>query len=616
MATLIPRSRVLTLFLISVLFLPEQIIAQSFFPNVILILTDDMGWTGSSVRMDSNFIASASDYYHTPNIDSLATYGMRFSRAYVLAPEGAPSRAALQSGIHPAMSGFTSLPDTVRPDELLIEPPTDTSLSGAAVTIAEWFKSVGNANYQTAHFGNWLVGNGGPENNGFDVGDGDTDNSDGDTGSSTSEDPKNIFSITDRAINFMNNAASADQPFFIQISHYAVHTEIEATASSRSIYADTTLRPKGENHRNEGYGAMTEDLDASIGLLLAMIDTLDLRDSTYVILLSDNGAVDTLSNNTPLREGKHKLWEGGIRVPMIIRGPGIPANSQSDVPVLSYDLYPTLVELVSGSLMDAPTVLNGVSLLPLFSEPNTPLARENPIYFYYPHYTGIDSSMDRTVPKMGLIRDNFKFLITMETGDLDLYDLDIDPGETTDMSPQNAPLTAEMYIELRDYVKTIDIVFPTLNPENDSINGEEPDLDEDGIDDSWEFEELLTASYDSLSDPDGDLLNNRAEFFMGTDPLKKDTITTSLDPEFGSLVLAASPNPMEMQLSVGVHGIPPGRMLSITLINLLGQTVIPPEPIRSHLLQWQVGHLPSGVYLLLLQAENGQTVTTTKLVKH
>jgi len=253
------------------------------------------------------------------------------------------------------------------------------------LTYAEWLKSTG-LNYRTAHLGKWHLGNAqasNPTNNGFDVNDGTTNNSTGNQGGTIQTDPKKIFDLTTRSIDFIQTAVADGAPFLLQLSHYAVHNNIEARQETVDLYNDPNVRPPGVIHTGVEYAAMTEDTDDGIGQLLGAISNLGIDNNTYVMLLSDNDGQINLTDNTPLSFGKTFISEGGLRVPFIIKGPNIASGSYNAEPIVEYDLFPTIAAL-TGSNTPLPANLDGQSIAPLLN--GNAFNRSEPIYFHSPHY--------------------------------------------------------------------------------------------------------------------------------------------------------------------------------------------------------------------------------------
>ena len=341
-------------------------------PNFVFILSDDQGWPGTSASMDPGG-AAKSDYFRTPSLERLAGGGMRFSQGYAPAALCCPTRRSLQFGQTPARQGEVSF---------AARHPVDNN----RLSIPRMLKSV-NPRYAAAHFGKWdlrsdLV----PEHLGYDESDGNTGNKTGNEGSlfdkkqkwelhKELEDPKRIFSLTDRANDFMARQVGAERPFYLQISHYATHVDMQTRAETLRKWEE---RDKGKVHRIPAFAGMTEDLDTGIGKVLDKLEELGIADSTYVFYMADNGAVpwippdrvkhladpttlEDVSRNHPLRSGKWTLFEGGIRVPFMVRGPGIAPGSFCDVPVAGWDILPTVAQL-AGYDSTLPEDLDGGSM--------------------------------------------------------------------------------------------------------------------------------------------------------------------------------------------------------------------------------------------------------------
>ena len=504
------------LLFIGVLFFIYLIPTSAQSPNFVIIVLDDQGWTGSSVQMDVGIPGSKSDFYHTPKTELLAQSGMIFSQGYAPAPKCAPSRASILTGRTTARNNFTNTDNNIATGKILIETTTNISLNETDTTYAEWLKYTG-LNYRTAHFGKWHLGNSkaaSPSNNGFDFNDGSTNNSDGNQGATIQTDPKKIFDLTNRSISFIQHAVTDNVPFLLQLSHYAVHSDIEARQATVNLYNDPLERPSGMLHTNKNYAAMTEDTDDGIGKLLAEITNLGLDNNTYVIFVSDNGGQSgNLTDNTPLYFGKTFLYEGGIRVPFIIKGPNIISNSYNTEAVVEYDLFPTIAEL-TGSTMPLPSNIDGQSLVPLLT--GNAFNRTEPIYFHSPHY---DMNPNKT-PRSALVDGKYKLLIDYEKGNTYLYDLYNDIGESNDLSDSLPQITLELCIKLRDHLKKVNAAMPSLDPTNVLFSGTNPDVDADGLNDAWEFRELLSYTYGPNDDPDNDGDDNLTEFKNGTDPYK------------------------------------------------------------------------------------------------
>ena len=423
-------------------------------PNVILILTDDQGWTDTSVPMMRSRRDSRSDFYQTPALERMAREGMVFSNAYAPAPTCTPSRASIQFGKTPAR-----LRQTVVHDVLAQSRGIDCH---DEVSIARMVKSA-DARYRTAHFGKWGFPPRTPQHAGYDVTDGHTNNADGDWASKKDgrplppDDPKRIFSLTKRAAAFMARCVAARRPFFMQVSHYALHVQHYALAETVAKYRalprggkctakDYADPPPARNAWTLLYAAMIEDLDRSVGMLLDKIDELGIAGDTYVFFTADNGG--GFRGNAPLKSGKASLWEGGIRVPTFVRGPGVRPGSQCDVPVAGWDFLPTISDVI-GSARPLPDGIDGGSLRGLFEKGNDgKITRPaEGLVFHFPWYGH--------VPMSAIRLGDFKLVKNLNTGETRLFDLAKDLGETADLSKSMPAKADELHGKLSAYLKAV-----------------------------------------------------------------------------------------------------------------------------------------------------------------
>lgn len=446
-------------------------------PNIVFILVDDMPWFGTPVRMSAELPESAMAFRQMPNVEKLAAQGITFRNAYAAAAMCGPSRCSIQTGMMTARhlysgnGGFgektngaveylTRGQDASRP---LLQPEPQGNIRFPS--IGDLFKSAG---YATAHFGKWHLYGGGPAKHGYDESDGDTDNktsqhTDAATGqpSDTSDDPKLMFSITRRSIDFIQRQAKAGRPFFLQVSHYATHARYQATKKTLAKYEKSPAFAKIENQRERQNAilgaAMAEDLDTSIGQLLKTLDDLKVAENTYVVFTTDNGFRTWNETYDPLRGAKWWLWENGIRVPLIVRGPSIAAGSRNNVNVVGYDLLPTFADLAGASAKLGPN-LDGVSFKRLlFGGAPTDKEINRPLYFHYPHYR-------ISPPASALIVGDTKLIHWYEWPDRRfVYDLRGDLGEKNNVATANPPRTAQLQQQLMDGLKAAGAYFPKLN---------------------------------------------------------------------------------------------------------------------------------------------------------
>ena len=401
-------------------------------PNFIILYADDQGWPGLSVQMDPARSDSKSDYYRTPNLERMAARGVTFSRAYTGGPTCSPSRATLQTGLTTIRHGMTHIAE-YKPrdgDTLLKALPNKNADVSGFTTLPETLKQIDKA-YRTAHFGKWHLLSGGPGENGYDEHDGSTINTEGDVGG---DDPKLTFSISRSGVEFMKRAAVADAPFLLQLSYYAVHLEMFALEETHEKYKEL---PAGERHGNPLYAAMTEDLDSGVGMVLDAVEQLGLGDNTYVMYTVDNGAyvnVDQIrvkgeiSSCLPLNKGKFSLYEGGVRVPMIVNGPDVPAAQYATAPVSQADIHPTLAELAGGV---APEGIDGVSMAGPLEKTERPGTRAGA--------TTLCSSTTRTTTgkrrrHSAVIVGDYKLIHWWEDGTLELFNLADDLEEEKNLA--------------------------------------------------------------------------------------------------------------------------------------------------------------------------------------
>jgi arylsulfatase A-like enzyme len=435
-------------------------------PNFVVILVDDLGW--------SDLGCQGSRYYETPHIDRLAAEGMRFTDGYAAACVCSPTRAALLTGKYPARLGLTQwLPGRRKPDARLVEAPFLQHLPLEEVTIAEILRDAG---YATASIGKWHLGGEGylPENQGFDLNVAGNDM--GNPGSHffpyegtwtnqregkvvrwrTLPDGKPGEYLTDRltaeAERFLERRR--DGPFFLYLPHYAVHTPIEAL---KDKIARFRRKPAVGGHKSPEYAAMISSVDDGVGRILRKLEELRLADDTVVILTSDNGGYGRITSNAPLRGNKGNHFEGGIRVPLIVKWPGVTkAGSVCACPATSTDVLPTLVEM-AGLPPRAAGSIDGLSLVPLLKGADR-LPRDA-LFWHYPHY--VDNHPDPARP-CGVIRSgDWKLIESFEDGRLELFHLAEDIGERKDLSARLPEKARELQQRLADWRKSVGARMPT-----------------------------------------------------------------------------------------------------------------------------------------------------------
>jgi arylsulfatase A len=413
-------------------------------PNIVFLLIDDLGWRDLG--------CFGSTFYRTPNIDRLAADGMLFADAYASAPLCSPTRASLLTGKYPARLHLTYiLGGKKQPDTKLRVPEWTEHLALEEVTFAEAFKAAG---YVTAQFGKWHLGDSPftPDKQGFDFV----------IPASPSRDrhDKNVMQLTDAAIEFIRSHAKVS--FLAYLCHHTVHVPYEADESLTEEYQKKAPL-KGQN--NPTMAAMIETLDQSVGRLLKELDELGIAHNTIVIFTSDNGGlrsvrkreeVVTATDNAPARDGKATLYEGGTRVPLIIKWPGITRpDSTSSVPVISNDLYPTLLEMADLPLQPKQHQ-DGLSLVPLLKGNAT--LRRQALYWHFPHYHS-------GVKPAGSVRaGHWKLIEFFEGNRVELYNLKDDIGERHNLAMKHPEKVAELHNMLHEWRASVGAQLPITNP--------------------------------------------------------------------------------------------------------------------------------------------------------
>ena len=443
-------------------------------PNFVFFLIDDMGW--------KDLGCYGSNFYETPNIDKLASQGMRFTDAYAACPVCSPTRASIVAGKYPARLGITQwIGGGNQPT------PYQHYLPLEDVTIAEALKDVG---YATAFVGKWHLGSKDyyPQHQGFDI----------NIGGDSSGAPPTYFwpykkrnraldelppggeegeyltdRLTDESLTFLD--ANKDKPFLLYLSHYAVHTPIESKAELTKKYSAGVERmPEHKGPRfvpvygryktrmvqdNPAYAGMVESVDDSVGRVMDKLDEMGVADNTIVIFMSDNGGLSTVPQegstcNLPLRAGKGWLYEGGIREPMIIKWTGVVrAGSTCSEPVTSTDFYPTMLEM-AGLPLKPEQHVDGVSLLPLLKQKGK-LGRQA-IYWHYPHYHGSGSK-----PSGAVRAGHYKLIEWYEDNSVELYNLKDDIDEKNDLAAKMPEKAAELRRLLHRWLKQTKADVPT-----------------------------------------------------------------------------------------------------------------------------------------------------------
>ena len=423
-------------------------------PNVVVVLLDDMGWR------DVGFMGN--DFVETPNIDRLAGSGLVFTQAYASAPNCAPTRACLLSGQYTPRHGIYTVVDPRQPPgspwHKLMGAASESELDTDIVTLPESLRTRG---YATGFFGMWNLGRGRsgpvtPGGQGFDrVVFPDTIDFGKDA---YFDDDGNVFSdrLTDEVLEFIDD--SRERPFFVYLADHAVHAPFDPEPHLLEKY-ERKARDRDDRRDDPAHAATVEAVDRNVGRIVGHLEKLGLSDDTVVVFTSDNGG--TQRYTPPLRGGKGELYEGGIRVPLVIAWPGVvAAGGKSDMPVASIDLYPTLLEL-SGADAPAGQTLDGVSLVPLLRGGEEP--RRERLFWHFPCYVG-------KAPPASVVREgNYKLVEFFEDGGhVELYDLGADPHEEHDLAAEMPEKAATLARTLRDWQRETGALLP---------DGENPDYD-------------------------------------------------------------------------------------------------------------------------------------------
>lgn len=422
-------------------------------PNIVFILADDLGW--------SQLGCYGSSYYSTPNIDRLASEGMLFNNAYAACAVCSPTRASIMTGKYPAKLHLTDfIKGNSGTDYPLVQPEWQKFLPLEEVTMAEVFKEAG---YRTAIFGKWHLSQEkkppeslpyNPDKQGFDEYFVTYKPA---PGADPGKDAHNVDSITRAAVDFIRR--NRKNPFFLFVSHNTIHDPIMEKEAIINEYRSKYGAGKREN--NPVIGAMIERLDRSVGSIVKELDIHDIKSNTIVIFFSDNGGKESYALQTPLRSGKGWLYEGGIRVPLIMRWPGnIDAGVKSSAMVGSIDLLPTLADL--SSIRNVPEKMDGKSFTSVLLDGRKKF--RSTLYWHYPHYHR-GSGM---VPAAAVIHENFKMIewyeqsLTRQDSAFELYDLDRDISESLNLADSLPEKVEELRYLLQYWRFEVGAQLPTV----------------------------------------------------------------------------------------------------------------------------------------------------------
>ncbi len=427
-------------------------------PNFLFFLADDLGWSD----ITSFGAAFGNTFHETPNIDRLAATGMRFTSAYAASAVCSPTRASIQTGKYPVRLGITDwIPGERHRKKPLATRFTKTELPLEEETIAEALKEHG---YRTAFLGKWHLGGEAfhPQHQGYDI---------NVAGNRKGHPHDGYFSpynlahlengpdgeyltdrLTDEALKILDGFARR-QPFLLFMSYYTVHMPIEPRPDLKKRYDEKRKRNPNPLWKNTGYAGMVHGLDESVGRILDRLEKLGIDKETIVIFMSDNGGVDyaSVTSNHPLREGKGRYHEGGIREPMIIRWPGtVRTGSECGVPVISNDFYPTMLEMAG---LPRNRRLDGLSLVPLLKG-GKELDRDA-LFWHYPHYHGSGAA-----PCSAVRLGDYKLIRYYEDGRVKLYDLANDRSEEKDLAPAMPGKVRELENRLDAWIEETGAYIP------------------------------------------------------------------------------------------------------------------------------------------------------------
>ena len=420
-------------------------------PNFVFILTDDHGWSQLSFATDPEIGQAGSEFLETPNMARLAEQGMRFTSGYSPAPLCTPTRRSIFCGMTPARQRGTEF-------------ASEFDWQGR-LTLPQALKQA-DRSYRTAHFGKFGSQMGAdPDQVGFDESDGWTTNRTGgmptpmnERGRSvTKQDPKLVFAITERAINFVKRQIAERRPFYVQLSHYAAHLQVQTRPGSLERFERKGSPDRAVTH---AFAGMLYDLDAAVGQMLDALEELGVAENTYVILMADNGGRGTIPGaqdslappNRPLNGAKHSLLEGGIRVPFLVTGPGVRPNSISRVPVTGYDLLPTLYDLAGGT-KPLPPEVDGGSFRTVLENGGVGRVQRafGGLVFHRPKH--------RRDPASAIRVGDYKLLLRYSTAARSrtrlLFNLEADPLENRDLSKERAGKADELERMLLGYLKSV-----------------------------------------------------------------------------------------------------------------------------------------------------------------
>lgn len=440
---------------------PVAAVAAEGPPNIIFILVDDLGWTDLG--------CFGSRFYETPHIDRLAAQGMKFTQAYSACTVCSPTRAAIMTGKYPARLHITDwIAGHVRPQAKLRVPDWTMHLPLEEWNVARALKP---RDYVTASIGKWHLGNEQffPDKQGFDLNAGGCEKGQPPSYFSpyriptlTDGPPGEFLSdrLTTEALKFIDQ--NQHRPFFVYLPHYAVHTPLMARPEVIAKYKNKVQADAP--HTNAVYAGLIESVDDSVGRLLQKLDELELAERTVLIFTSDNGGLLPVTSNVPLRAGKGSAYEGGVRVPLIVKWPGVTKpGSRCETPVISVDHLPTMLEM-AGLKAGTPHVLDGESLVPLLQQ--TGGLTRDALYWHYPHY-----HPGGATPYSAIRQGDLKLIEFFEDQHVELYNVSEDIGEQHDLAEKLPDQAQVLRTKLAAWRSQVGAQLPTSNPAYDPAAG-------------------------------------------------------------------------------------------------------------------------------------------------
>lgn len=454
--------------------------------NVILILADDLGWTDLG--------AFGSDLHETPALDQLARDGMKFTQNYSACTVCSPTRAALLTGKYPARLRITDwIPGQMPENPRLLAPEWTKHLPTEETTLAEVFKAAG---YATATIGKWHLAKVGttdsyPEAHGFDLNIAGTDRPQPPTFIAPWKIPtltpegRDGEHLNDRLAEEAERYLETvkDKPFFLYLPHFAVHTPIQGRPDLVEKYRRKIAAkggPEALTHKNPGYAALTEGMDSAIGRVRKKVADLGLAERTVILFTSDNGGRVTTDNinrvpttsNKPLRWGKASAYEGGVRVPLIVYWPGVTKpGSVSDAPIITMDIFPTVIEMAGLPAAAAATGIDGINFASILRGSTT--ATRDTLFWHYPHHQHYQ--LGGATPYAAIRSGDFKLVEIfhdLKERKVELYNLRDDIGETRDLAATHPAKAAELRARLTAWQKDVGAQMPTPNPHYDPARPE------------------------------------------------------------------------------------------------------------------------------------------------